>query len=190
MHISNCKSWGNPSEIYARTIKRTRKRAEGRESQSFTTSTLLSSSLSVFWVTASWSEVNYSKRRRVLAFARYHQETHQLCRRRFLISLTQSSAPETVALTYLIEAHFRSNDTSSGFQRQLITGGSQRGLRPALEQIHAFTAKFDFYLYLQLMWKNPHHKIHFNSWTVFSLSWTAVPDCSEGVCVLLHSDNG
>lgn len=92
-------------DMAERVIRKTKKRAEGKGSQSFTTSTLLSASLSVFWVTAPWSEVNYSKRLRVLASARYHQENHQLCRRRFLISSTQSSAPETVASTHLIEAH-------------------------------------------------------------------------------------
>ncbi len=79
-------------------------RREREQRGSFTASTLLLTSLSVIWVTASWSEINYSKRQRMLASTRYHQENHQLCRR-FLISLSQSSAPETVAPTHLIEVH-------------------------------------------------------------------------------------
>lgn len=88
-------------------IGRTKKRAEGKESQSFTTSTLLSTPLQPHYQAFEWQllEVNYSKRRRVLACARYHQGNHQLCRMRFLIALTRSSAPEAVALTHLIKAH-------------------------------------------------------------------------------------
>lgn len=66
---------------------------------------LTSTSLSVLWVTASWTEVNYSKWLWLPASAYYHQGNHQQCGKRFLISLTQSAAPELVATAHLIEAH-------------------------------------------------------------------------------------
>lgn len=66
---------------------------------------LTSTSLSGPWVTASWTEVNYSKRLWLAAYARYHQGNHHQCGKRFLISLTRSAAPEAVAAAHLIEAH-------------------------------------------------------------------------------------
>lgn len=125
---------------------------------------LTPTSLSVFWVTASWSEVNYSKRQRVLASARYHQENHQLCRRRFLISLTHSSAPETVALTHLIEAHLALDLTiwaqvSGGISSsEALNEVSVRRLSRYMHLLQAEVKKFDFYLYPQLRGEQNHIK--------------------------------
>lgn len=119
----------------------------GQKSKFYIKNSLINLTVSL-WVAASWTEVNYSKRRRLLASACYYQENHQLCGGRFLISLTCSSAPEDAAGVDSFNwgsLSLRSNDMSSGFPEashdlRWAPWLLQPCLHPAVEQIHTFTA--------------------------------------------------
>ena len=97
----------------------------------------------------------------MLAPAPYQQEkkkTPQLCRRRFQISLSQSSAPEAMVSTHLIEAHLALDLTIWATVTRSISSpaASQKALnthpRPASRYQHLLKLKegFDFHLHLQL----------------------------------------
>lgn len=97
-----CRSWGGDQlERYAKRRKREQRAGKVKVLQALSYQPII---LTISLL--SDREVNYSKRQRVLAFARNHKKKIiSVAGGDFLISLTQSSAPETVASTHLIESH-------------------------------------------------------------------------------------
>ena len=148
--------------VPGRMMRRRERGAEGREVNGLqqASSYQLHFNLTFsIWVTASWTEVNYSKGRRLLAST--VKKNHQLCAGGyFQISSTRRSAPETAASSHLIEAHSDLMIWAWVFQKHLITCTlAPRGAEPSMwmslsdtaTHAHGAQSSTAVYFYIQLM---------------------------------------